>query len=271
MKKYNIIKTPKVTGGHTYSSDMPEWRDDPRWWKQLDELGPYLRHAYITGGEPFIQPQHDKFLDNLIEGGYAKNIVLEYDTNLSVMNTKILERLSKFKDVLMRVSVDDVGERYDLIRHPLKFERIIENLGKMKEYGLDKKITNITTCIGIYSLFAPVRLYNQFAPMGYTNHNVRVLRSPRAVNIEYLPRSIKEKVIEYYDKDEKLPYDNKTTLTGFLKNTLDAVTDAQGAAHLKTFMAYMDNLDRIRGTDWKTTFPEIAKLINDFFSTYRGP
>lgn len=260
-KKYNIIKQPKVTGGHTYSSNFEQWRDDPRWWKQLDELAPHLQHVYITGGEPFIQPQHDKFLDRLIEAGYAKNIVLEYDTNLSVMNAKILERLSKFKDIILRISTDDVGARYELIRHPLKFDNLIKNMNLLKDYGLDKKIDTITTCIGIYSMYAPMRMYETFAPMGYEKYFIRILVSPLAVNMAYLPQKIKAKVIKDYDTNNYLPHFHKTHVAGYLKNNFDLVDDEQGKAHLNRFVNYMEGLDRIRGTDWKATFPEIVDLM----------
>ena len=260
-KKYKILKNPKVNGGHTYSSDFEQWRDDPRWWNQLDELAPHLQHVYITGGEPFIQPQHDKFLDRLIEAGYAKNIVLEYDTNLSVMNTKILDRLSKFKDIILRISTDDVGARYELIRHPLKFDNLIKNMGLLKDYGLDKKIDTITTCIGIYSMYAPMRMYDYFAPMGYDKYFIRVLVSPRAVNMAYLPRKIKEKVINDYDRNNYLPHFHKTHVAGYLKNNFDLVSDEEGKRHLNQFVNYMEGLDRIRGTNWKETFPEIVDLL----------
>jgi len=261
LKKYNIIKTPKVTGGHTFSSDMPEWRDDPRWWKQLDELAPHLQHIYITGGEPFLQPQHDVFLDKLIDGGYAKNIVLEYDTNLSVMNKKILERLSKFKDIILRISTDDVGPQYELIRHPLKFDTLLKNMSLLKDYGLDKKIDTITTCIGIYSMYAPMRMYETFAPMGYDRYFIRILRSPKAVDMAYLPRKIKEKVINDYDGSNFLPHFHKTHVAGYLKNNFDLVDDEQAKQHMNSFVRYMEGLDKIRGTDWKATFPEIVDLL----------
>lgn len=264
-KRYKIFKEPKVTGGYTYSSDMPEWRDDPRWWKQLDELAPHLQHVYITGGEPFIQPQHDKFLDRLIESGYAKNIVLEYDTNLSVMNTKIIERLSKFKDIILRISTDDVGPQYELIRHPLKFDTLIKNMNMLKDYGLDKKIDTITTCIGIYSMYAPMRMYDYFAPMGYDKYFIRILVSPQAVNMAYLPRKIKEKVIKDYDSNNYLPHFHKTHVAGYLKNNFDLVSDEEAKVHLSRFIRYMESLDKVRGTDWKATFPEIVALIADFY------
>lgn len=265
-KKYNIIKTPKVNGGHTFSSDMPEWRDDPRWWKQLDELAPHLRHIYITGGEPFIQPMHDKFIQRLADGGYAKNIVIEYDTNLSVMNPKILKLLSEFKDIILRISTDDVGKQYELIRHPLKFDTLIKNMNMLKDYGLDKKIDTITTCIGIYSMYAPMRMYEYFAPMGYDKYFIRILRSPQAVDMAYLPRSIKEKVINDYEGSNFLPHFHKTHVAGYLKNNFDLVDDKQAHDHLMKFARYMESLDRIRGTDWKSTFPEIVKLIQDFYA-----
>jgi organic radical activating enzyme len=261
MKRYNIIKTPKVSGGNVYSSDMPEWRDDPRWWKQLDELAPHLQHVYITGGEPFLQPQHDKFLDRLIEAGYAKNIVLEYDTNLSVMNTKILDRLTKFKDIILRISTDDVGARYELIRHPLKFNNLLDNMAKLKDYGLDKKIDTITTCIGIYSMYAPMRMWETFAPLGYEKYFIRILVSPKAVDMAYLPRKIKEKVINDYDGNNALPHFHKTHVAGYLKNNFDLVDDDKARLHLNSFVRYMEGLDRIRKTDWKSTFPEVVDLL----------
>ena len=260
-KKYKIFKQPKISGGHTYSSNFEQWRDDPRWWKQLDDLAPHLQHIYITGGEPFIQPQHDKFLDRLIEGGYAKNIVLEYDTNLSVMNTKILERLSKFKDIILRISTDDVGPQYELIRHPLKFDNLISNMNLLKDWGLDKKIDTITTCIGIYSMYAPMRMYDYFAPMGYTRYFIRILVSPQAVNIAYLPKVIKAKVIKDYDTNNYLPHFHKTHIAGYLKNNFDLVSDEEAKAHLNRFVNYMESLDRARKTDWKATFPEIVNLL----------
>jgi len=265
-KTYNIIKTPKVTGGFKFSSDMPEWRDDPRWWKQLDELAPHLQHIYITGGEPFIQPMHDKFIEKLVQGGYAKNIVIEYDTNLSVLNPKILNMLGQFKDIILRVSTDDVGKQYELIRYPLKFDNVMKNLAMLKDYGLDKKIDTITTCVGIYSMYAPMRMWDHFAPLGYDKYFIRILRSPQAVDMAYLPRKIKEKVINDYEGSNSLPHFHKTHVSGYLKNNFDLVDEEKAKAHLASFARYMESLDKIRGTDWKSTFPEIVKLMQDYYA-----
>jgi pyruvate-formate lyase-activating enzyme len=263
-KRYNIIKK---TGGSraTYTTDMPDWNDDPRWWAQFDKMAPRLRHIYITGGEPFVQPVHDVFIQKLVERGYAKDIVIEYDTNLTVLNRKILNMLKQFKDIIIRVSLDGVEEKYNLIRYPAKFDRVMENIRLLEEYDLQDKIVNITCCIGIYSIFSPIDHDKFFKPLGYTRFQNRLLRSPPQVDIINLPRSIKERVIEIYEESGIDGMDSKHVV-GYLKNTLDAYTDEECKPKMKAFISYMNSLDRVRGTNWVETFPEVYKLIDEFYN-----
>lgn len=263
-KKYNIIKKvgPSRT---TYTDDMPDWNNDPRWWAQFDKMAPHLRHIYITGGEPFVQPVHDVFIKKLIERGHAKDIVLEYDTNLTVLNPKILNMLKEFKDIIIRVSLDGVGEKYNLIRYPAKFDRVLENIKLLESYGLKEKIVNITCCIGIYSIFSPIDHHNFFRPLGYTQFQNRLLRSPPQVDIINLPRSIKERVIEVYEKADIEGMDAKHVV-GYLKNNLDTYTDEECRPKMLAFLNYMNSLDRVRGTNWAETFPEVYQLISDFYN-----
>ena len=263
-KRYNIEKFVGVNKS-TYRDDMPDWNDDPRWWAQFDKMAPHMRHIYITGGEPFVQPVHDVFIQKLVDRGYAKNIVIEYDTNLTVLNPKILNMLKEFKDIIIRVSLDGVGEQYNLIRFPAKFDRVVSNIEMLEAYGLKDKIVNITCCIGIYSIFSPIEHDKFFRPRGYTNFVNRLLRSPSQVDIRNLPRSIKEKVIQIYEDSGISGYDSKHVV-GYLKNNLDTYTDDECRPLMAQFINYMNSLDRVRGTDWTKTFPEVYKLIEDFYS-----
>jgi hypothetical protein len=259
-KTYKINKTQTVSGKTMYHSDMDKWNDDPRWWAQFDEMAPHLRHIYVTGGEPFVQPTHDKFIKKLVELGYAKNIVLEYDTNLSVLNPKILTMLGEFKDLIFRISVDDVGEQYNLIRYPLNFDRLVKNLKTMEEYGFRDKIVNLTSCVGIHSIYSPLRIHKFFSEIGYDKYVFRLLRSPEVVDIANLPRAAKEKVIEDYEKSD-LPAFYQAYVVGYLKNNLDKYTDKEANAKMLNYTNWMNSMDKIRGTDWKSTLPEVVDLI----------
>ena len=114
-----------------------QWFEDPRWWPKFEEMMPYLKHIYITGGEPMVTPAHDIMLDKLIESGYAKNIWLEYDTNCSAINDKIAQRWIHFKKVDIRGSMDAIKDQYEVIRFPGNWEKFRRNIEKLRQYEKD--------------------------------------------------------------------------------------------------------------------------------------
>jgi sulfatase maturation enzyme AslB (radical SAM superfamily) len=253
-KTYTIYKENDV-----YRTDMQKWHDSDAWWDSFEKIKHRVRHIYMTGGEPFIVKGHDVLLDKLIDCGNAKNVVMEYDTNLSVINTKILDRLEKFKEVILSVSCDDVEDRYELIRFPGKFQRILDNLEKLKARSV--KVRHLSSCVGIYSLYSPIRLYEYFEPLGYV-FSFRFLRFPDHSAIAYLPKELKKQVMETYSKST-LPDKWKIYMLSHLLENIEMPED-KCVAKTKEHIKYLNSLDEIRGTDWKATFPEIADLLKDY-------
>lgn len=253
-KEYKIYKENNV-----YKSNTPKWHDTPEWWDQFERIKKHVRHIYLTGGEPFLVPAHDKLLDNLIESSLANKIILEYDTNLSVYNDKIISRLSQFRQVILSVSCDDVGDRYELIRYPGKFERLTTNLSKIKDRF---EIRHLSTCVGIHSLYSPLRLHEYFNPLGYNKFSVRILRSPSYQDIAYLPRHIKEQVLDEYEKSPA-PISSKALVMGYLHNNMNTYDEEKCLSMCRVFINNMDRLDALRNTNWRSTFPEIANLLRN--------
>lgn len=237
------------------------WHDAPEWWEQFEIIKTRIRHLYLTGGEPFIVKGHDELLDRLIAADLAKNVILEYDTNLTVINDKILNRLANFKQVIISVSCDDVNEGFELIRFPGKFNTMLENLTKLRTRNIS--IRHLSSCIGIYSLFSPMKLYEYFKPLGYDTYSFRVLRAPDHSNIGLLPDHLKLRMIEIYEAST-LPDKWKAFLCGYLENNLGKFTDEQCAASVGKHIGFLNKLDEIRGTDWKTTLPEVAELLHEY-------
>lgn len=252
-KVYNIT----VENG-VYKSDMPVWHDSENWWNHFDEIKHRIRHLYLTGGEPFIVKGHDTLLDKLIESDLAKNVILEYDTNLSVINNKILNRLQQFKQVIISVSCDDVDERYELIRFPGKFDTVTKNIETLREKGFT--IRHISSCIGIYSVFAPIRLLEKFPNEKFSH---RLLRAPNHSDLMYLPKDVKLKVISVYE-NSNLEERWKNFIITYLKNNMDKNTEERCVDMTIQHINYLNSLDEIRGTDWKKTFPEVAELLKDY-------
>lgn len=255
-KKYNIT----VDNG-VYKTDMPVWHDSPIWWKKFDEIKHRVQHLYLTGGEPFIIKGHDVLLDKLIEDNLASKVILEYDTNLSVINEKILKRLSHFKQVIISVSCDDVEDKYDLIRSGGNFQILLKNLEKIKQKNIE--IRWLTTCTGIYSVFSPIRLYEYFTPLGYKNFGYRFLRAPWHSDLAMLPDHLKEKVIEVYNTSN-LPQHAKDYYIGYLENNMGKYSKDQCERHVYAHIDFLNKLDELRGTNWKETLPDVVLLLKEY-------
>lgn len=255
-KVYNI----KVENG-VYKSDMVPWHDSPIWWDKFDEAMPRVKHIYLTGGEPFLIKGHDVLLDKLISAELAGDVILEYDTNLTVINDNILNKLSHFKQVILSVSCDDIDDKFELIRFGGKFSTMLENLGKLRMRNI--KIRHLSSCTGIYSLYSPMRLHDYFTKLGYDTFSFRFLRAPRHSDISYLPDHLKLQMIKVYE-GSNLPQQWKNFYIGHFENTMGKYSAEECNQHILDHIKYLNSLDAIRGTNWKQTFPEIVELLKEY-------
>jgi len=82
-----------------------------------------LKIIKFTGGEPMINPEFTKFIEQIVTRGYPENINLEIYTNCSyIPSPKLLENLIKFKTVQLNLSIDAKGKLNDYIRFGSQWE-----------------------------------------------------------------------------------------------------------------------------------------------------
>lgn len=255
-KEYHI-----QSEGNKLKSDFVRWHDSPIWWEQFETIKNRLLHLYITGGEPFLQPAHEEMLDRLISCGQAAKIRLVYDTNLTVINDKILQKLNQFKEVRFGISVDDTEKRYELIRYPSSWKRLNENILRLKKHS--NMFCTITSCVGIFDVYAPMRVVPHFQNLGFDKFSFRLLRSPKCYDLRWYPRKAKDKIIKVYEESE-LRLQHKAMTLGYVKNTYNSHTEEVCAQNIQAFITRSDALDRLRGTDWKAAFPDVVELLEDF-------
>jgi molybdenum cofactor biosynthesis enzyme MoaA len=105
----------------------PYSRDD-EFWASLRRNAGQLRYLYLAGGEPFLQPSHERLLDLLIETGAAPRIEIAYNSNLTVLPAGLFERLRQFARVLIAASCDGTGEIFEKIRVGAKWPTFVQNL-----------------------------------------------------------------------------------------------------------------------------------------------
>ncbi len=237
-----------------------KWYEDPRWWPKFEQMAPHLRHIYITGGEPMVTPAHDEMLDRLIERGYAKNIWLEYDTNLSTINNKITSRWKNFNKVHLRGSMDSaIPDQYEIIRFGGKWEKFVNNVGTIKQLESETngkvKLLALSTCFQISTCLSIPETEEWCKKIG-TDFHLRFLEGPRHHSVEIMNRQSKLDLIDYYEKHKECS--KSTMIINYLKKSLDI--DQQQYVH--EFVKFMNYLDTRRNTDWKNIFSEVNTLLN---------
>ena len=143
FNKGNGIYEILLNSNGKYDAKSFPWWETDQWWKKFDEVIPTLSSMYFTGGEPFLIPAMGKCLDRLIDAGVSKNITLQYDSNMSVINDNIIEKFEKFKGVSIAASVDDTDDRFELIRDPGKYDVVLDNLKNILSMKEKKHNINI--------------------------------------------------------------------------------------------------------------------------------
>lgn len=110
----------------------------------------------VTGGEPLISKRFADLVDLVLE----KNWSIDLISNGSVINTKAVERLIKVKHVKLNLSMDGVGETYDLMRWPFTWTNFDQNLTYFKQH-IDQVSINFTAqVLNIHNLVDSINYAN---------------------------------------------------------------------------------------------------------------
>jgi len=166
--------------------------------KNLSELVPYLKIVRLTGGEPFVNPNHDFILEKLLPS--AHKISLEYSTNLSFNlsdNKRIFELWKKFKEITIVFSLDGVGAVNNYIRIGSNYEDIINNVSKCFEFkNVNKIVCSFTfQALNAFDLPNIVRyLIKESKIIFYCN----ILYAPDFLNVHIFSKKIKQDLIKLY-------------------------------------------------------------------------
>jgi MoaA/NifB/PqqE/SkfB family radical SAM enzyme len=269
------------------------WHENPDFWKEMYAQIPNLKQVYFAGGEPLMIKEHKLFLEEIIRQGYADKILVRYNTNGLLIDDEIIDLWSKFRLVKVGVSIDAVGERNRYIRFPTEWDTVVKNLHK-----LDKAPPNIqasiATAIQILNIkhlpdLAKWKVREGFKKINFENvtggiqaggglFNMHLLYIPTFLSIKALPEEDKAEVRENFAMLANWLYINYRQDEDFWKDNpygwqrWQAVLkfmDSEDHTHLlPAFREYIDRMETLRGTNFKSTFPELEHLINEKHNLY---
>jgi hypothetical protein len=152
-------------------------------------------------------------------------------------------------------SMDDVYERFDIIRYGGRWNTFIENLDKIRS------IPNIvasgpSVCYMIPNMLSLHRIeewaetYLLDTPIIY-----RWTYGEMYISIDSLPRSAKLELIEF---NQGLKTPRAQNLNRWIEHRLDR---EDNPAAVDTFVRMMNHLDKSRKQDWRSTMPDVYDLL----------
>ena len=243
------------------NSVIDYFSDNDIFWKDIPKFLPQLEEVYFAGGEPFIQDGHYKMLNLLIDSGYAKNINISYNTNLSYSKFKkhdLKTLWANFNKVSVWPSVEGYGRRAEYSRKGLSWSNFEKHVSLFKD-----NITTISSVINIYSITSMPALilwckHNNFNFFGTT------LNSPTELKVTCLPKQAKQDIITLY---KKFIIEYKAILTvndlDQIKTWLLFMSSEDTSYLLPTFKAEQERLDILRKESFTNIFPEFATWYNN--------
>jgi MoaA/NifB/PqqE/SkfB family radical SAM enzyme len=261
------------------------WHENPDFWKEMYAQIPNLKQVYFAGGEPLMIKEHKMFLEEIIRQGYADKILIRYNTNGLLISDDIIELWKHFKLVKVGFSIDALADRNYYIRYPSDWETIKTNLHRLDNTP-DNIQVSIATAIQILNIkhlpdFAKWKIEQKFRKINLQNvmegmeagggiFNMHLLYIPTWLNIQALPLSDKIEIRKKFAEFANWLYENYRQDEDFWKKNpygwkrwqavLDFMDSEDHSSRLPDFKEYIEKLDNLRKTNFKSIFPELSHL-----------
>ena len=122
----NKMRNSRLSEGRQWFQD-PEFIDT----ELLGRIG-NVKKINLIGGEPLLIKEVLQTIRQIVARGAAKDITLSITTNGTTANDEFCELASKFKSLILAVSVDGVGAVNEYIRSGSNWEEIVANIRKFQ-------------------------------------------------------------------------------------------------------------------------------------------
>lgn len=176
-----------------------DWIDSESLVSDFELKAPKIEHIHFAGGEPLLVPQMAKILQRCIDSGNAKNIVITYNTNLTILPKKVLELWKHFKGVKILASVDAIGDLNYYIRYPADWKQIEKNLEFIDEHHEEYNIQEciLSTTVQALNILHLPEIYTYLSKFKF------IVKAPNLINLYHpqyfqtsiLPIALKKKAL----------------------------------------------------------------------------
>ncbi|MBL8150870.1 MAG: twitch domain-containing radical SAM protein [Blastocatellia bacterium] len=266
-----------VKATHPYFEELRQldWFAQPAFWEIFEKYSTKIERLHFAGGEPLlIAPMFD-FLERLIKLDRARNIMISYNTNLTVLPQRVFELWPHFRTVRITVSLDGFGDINSFIRYPSHWPTIDQNLK-----SLDREVDNLN-CTGGLAFNTTVQIYNIFhldkfidytadSFINFEAPNLSILSFPEHLSIRILPQEIKDQLsiklktfsqtrVEQWQ--EKWGKEQAETLAAAIDGIVEHMMSGDSQHLIPEFLRWCQHQDQFRKQNVLDVVAELAPLF----------
>jgi MoaA/NifB/PqqE/SkfB family radical SAM enzyme len=256
----------------TYDKDHYKWAVDHKIFDSIINNASSLERIHFAGGEPLLSKQHVPLLKELIKLNLHKKLFLSYNTNGEFIDQELLDLWSHFKRVKVFYSLDHYGEKNEYIRYPSKWETVEEKIKLIEESSPNNIDWRLLTTIGALNIgYIPElvdwKIEQQFKKIhcsildGHLFHAM-YLDYPRHLHSGIFTKEIKDYISnKLVNHKRKLSRKYRSSYSKIIEDNIKIMNDNDFSRHMPICKEYLENLDLLRGTDFRKVFP----LLNNLF------
>ena len=221
----------------------------------IDEQKGTIENINLLGGEPLLQKQNQKLFDLLPNKGYY----ILTNLSLDLKKNQLGQKLISMPNVNWGVSFENIGLKYEHVRHGAKWEALLNNLEYLKVHG---KQVNAHPLYCAYSAFDLLELYDWYSEIDvFTGIYWCAIQNLPGQNVFTLPNDLKKKAItelenvilkyensKYAESIESLKEYHKTLTEdlnsyNLLNDTGKAQADFKIQRDKKLFLKWIDEIE----------------------------
>lgn len=273
-KEYKIIHKETNTGWSYVDpklDNINEWYQTNKFKDNVYRNIQDVKKIYFTGGEPTIVEENYRLMQRLIDEGVAKNVHLQFNTNMTNTRDDFYEMIQEFKSVEIGISIEGYGKIQEYLRYPSKWSQIEKNIRRMAE--MPKNII-MFACPVVQSVNLEYIIdFFEFIESINKEHNYYRIRmlpiimtNPRKMTANILPLEYKK---ECFTQIKDFVQNSKNFMSDhhFMGryNNIEAICleDEYDKEKLRQFRDHSIILDKVRKQSLQDVNPTLWEIIKD--------
>ena len=225
----------------------------------LDNLE-HVNHVYLAGGEPLLMKENAELLERLHTINPNVRIFVNSNISHARPTNAVYQQLQKFPNTFWIISAEDVGNRFDYIRHGGNWQEFVDNLTQIEQDFARHQIGfNAVMCalngLSIWN-FVDWIIDRGYKPLQcsislyYQGTKPQLELDPRVIGSDFV-----DKILQ---RAQESKYSSLSGINGLISN----LEDTKKSVGPQVFLDFIQALDKRRGLDSRQVFPDVYSYID---------